>query len=67
VVIVDALGNSVADIYSSFRDEALIDWDLTNRNGRKVASGTYLAFARVTGESGKKYDLRTLIAVKSGQ
>jgi len=67
VVIVDALGNSIVDIYNAFRGEELIEWDLTNRNGRKVASGTYLAFARVTGESGRTYDLRTLIAVKSGQ
>jgi hypothetical protein len=39
-------------------------WDLCNRDGRRVASGTYLAVARVKGPTGALAVYRTKIGVK---
>ena len=39
-------------------------WDLKNKNGRRVASGTYLAVLTVTGDNGRKERYITKIGVK---
>jgi hypothetical protein len=59
VVIYDATGNIMFNSGSAV-------WDLTNRGGRKVANGAYLAIVEAKGaDSGRTYFYKTLIAVKS--
>ena len=39
-------------------------WDLKNKNGRRIACGTYLAVLTVTGDNGRKERYIAKIGVK---
>jgi hypothetical protein len=67
--IFDNQGNVVYNYEFDSKDASdirYLSWDLRNQNGRKVASGSYLALVRAKGlKTSKVYSYKSLIAVKN--
>ena len=71
ITIGDLLGKRVHEICFTLpgvidnqNPSLVVQWDLKNKNGRRVASGTYLAVLTVTGKNGQKERYITKIGVK---
>jgi hypothetical protein len=59
IIIYDNSGNVMFEGLGDF-----LPWDLKNKNGRKVASGSYLIVVEATGASGKIYKYSAKLGVK---
>ncbi len=66
IAIFDVLGNliDIQESYSYITESTEFNWDLTNRGGVTVGSGSYVAYATLTYDSGDKQILKTVIGVK---
>lgn len=71
ITICDLLGKRVHEICFTLlgvidnQNSSLVaQWDLKNKNGRRVASGVYLAVLTVTGDNGRKERYIAKIGVK---
>jgi flagellar hook assembly protein FlgD len=62
IAIYDNAGNVV--FVGAIPRGSPIAWDLRNKNGRKVANGSYLVIAEATGASGKIYQYSAKIGIK---
>ncbi len=66
IAIFDVLGNliDIQESTSHITESTEFKWDLTNRNGSTVGSGSYLAYATLTYDNGNKRRFKSTIGVQ---